>query len=422
MNFQRCFRALAPISAFGFVILAAQPAAAQSPATLNNQVGTLGSSSGSSSSSQCSGSSGSASIFVPGVGFVASSSSSSSSSGCYGQFQQDVLIGIVSNITLGVRDQLHRRLTTPMQPTAPLQFSGEASEFDGQNPFAAMAASDPFSALAYAKVYTKAPPPVAAPVWLYGANLVGSVDQSYTFGNRIDVGTVTGAFDVTKIGIFTATDALTFIGTGSGSWAHSFAGAFSQYDSSTPAASGTLSYLNGGFSADFTVLSSWTGYSAPLPLVAPTDNSVVSFIGNGQYRFDFAYGVFIEPTAGVTYTEVYTSGFGTKVADYTEVHGGARLGTEMRWMGYTIQPTLSGAVFQIDDYNLSTNPIAAAIIPASPNLGLGGRGSAKITVLWTPNFSSYLEGHTSGIAGTKTIPAIAALQTTGAQAGLRYSW
>ena len=396
MHFNRFIKATLAVAAlFGSFALTGQPVLAQS--------------------SSCSSS---GSVFIPGVGFVASSGSS----GCYGQFQQDVLLGIVGNITQSVRDQVHQRLVTPTT-TAPLHFTGEQdTQFDGQNPFAGIAASDPFSALAYAKVYTKAPPPAAAPVWLYGANLVGSFDQSYTFGNQINIGTVTGAFDVTKIGIFTTNDALTFIGTGSGSWAHSFAGAFSQWDSSTPAGSGTLSYLNGGFSADFTVLASGTDYSSPAPLVAPTNNSVLSLMGNGQYRFDFPYGVFIEPTAGVTYTEVYTSSFGTKVADYTEVHGGARIGTEMKWMGYTVQPVLSGSVFQIEDYNVSTDPIAATIIPASPNLGLGGRGSAKVTVLWTSNFSSYIEGHTSGLAGTKTVVAIPALQTTGAQVGLRYTW
>ena len=46
----------------------------------------------------------------------------------------------------------------------------------------------------------------------------------------------------------------------------------------------------------------------------------------------------------------------------------------------------------------------------------------SVWVLWTPNFSSYLEGHTTGVAGTKTFPAIAAVQTTGVQAGLRYTW
>jgi hypothetical protein len=403
MNFDRFVKAMLGVAALvGAVGFNAQPAVAQQ------------------SSSSCSSSSGAASVFIPGVGFVASSGSSSQS-GCYGQFQQDILLGIVTNITQSVRDQLHRRLVTPSSSAPPLQFTGEDPQLDGHNPFASMHTSDPFSALAYAKVYTKAPPPAAVSQWLYGANLIGSYDQAYQFGNRIDVGTATGAFDVTKIGIFTTTDALTFIGTGSGSWAHSFAGALAQYDSSTPAASGTLSYLNGGFSADFTALASWTGYTAPLPVVAPTNNSVVSYTANGQYRFDFPFAVFIEPTGGVTYTQVYTSGFGTQVADYTEVHTGARLGTEMKWMGFTVQPVLSGAVFQIVDSSI--NPIAAAgIIPATPNLGLGGRGSAKITVLWTPNFSSYLEGHTSGLASTHTVVPIPALQTSGVQAGLRYTW
>lgn len=354
-------------------------------------------------------------------GPISQSSSQCSSSGCYGQFQQDILIGVVSNINQGVRDQLHARLSTPTQPVAPLRFTGEDSEFDNRNPFAAQGMTDPFSALAYSKIYTKAPPMAAPAQWIYGANLVGSADTSQTFGTNISVGTVTGAFDVTKIGIFTSNDALTFIGTGSGSFADTFS-TTAQWNSSTPAASGTLSYLNGGFSADFTTLASWTSYSANPLLFVPADNAVVSLIGNAQYRFDFPYSVFIEPTGGVTYTEVYTSGFGMKVADYTELHAGARIGTEMKWMGFTIQPTLSGAVFQIVDNSISTAPIAASIIPASPNTGLGGRGSAKINVIWTQNFSTYIEGHTSGVSGTKTVPAIASLQTTGGQIGLRYTW
>jgi hypothetical protein len=57
----------------------------------------------------------------------------------------------------------------------------------------------------------------------------------------------------------------------------------------------------------------------------------------------------------------------------------------------------------------------------TPAQGLGGGGSAKITVLWTSNFSSYLEGHNSAVAGSKTAPAVAGVQTTGVQAGLRYT-
>jgi hypothetical protein len=92
-------------------------------------------------------------------------------------------------------------------------------------------------------------------------------------------------------------------------------------------------------------------------------------------------------------------------------------------MGFTVQPTLSGAVFQVVDVN--TTVLAGVVGAAAAPQGLGGRGSAKVTVLWTPNFSSYIEGHTSGVASTKTLPGglnPSAVQTSGAQAGLRYTW
>lgn len=137
----------------------------------------------------------------------------------YGDVQREIINNTIQNIIQSVRDEIqHRRLATPVRR---LPFSGEDAEFNNRDPLTARGQSYPFAALAY----TKAPP--MAPVtsqWLYGANLIGSGDQSYTFGTRIDTQTVTGAFDVTKIGIFTATDALTFIGTGSNSWSHSFTG------------------------------------------------------------------------------------------------------------------------------------------------------------------------------------------------------
>ena len=139
-----------------------------------------------------------------------------------------------------------------------------------------------------------------------------------------------------------------------------------------------------------------------------------------EYRYDLPYSVFIEPTVGLTYTELYTANFGTKTGDSTEVHGGARIGTEMKWMGFTVQPSLSGAVFKIVDQSgivatPGTIPGTGVAVPvgAVTDTGLGGRGSAKINVIWTDHFSSFLEGHGSGIAGSQTI---------GASAGLRYTW
>ncbi|PJG54550.1 hypothetical protein CVM73_15115 [Bradyrhizobium forestalis] len=61
---------------------------------------------------------------------------------------------------------------------------------------------------------------------------------------------VTGAFDVTRIGIFTGSDALTFMGTGGDAWSHQ--GGLLNVDTSVPSTSATLAYLNGGFSLDLT--------------------------------------------------------------------------------------------------------------------------------------------------------------------------
>jgi hypothetical protein len=363
-----------------------------------------------------------------------SGSSSSSSSvygpGCYGTYQQDILNGMVGNIVTGVRDQIHQRLVTPTTGAAPLRFTGEEADDVSRNFFAAQGASDPFNALAYAKVYTKAPPPAAAPQWIYGANLVGAADEATGFNTNISVGTVTGAFDVTKIGIFTTNDALTFVGTASGSWAHAFSPGITNWNSTTPAGSGTLSYLNGAFSADLTILASGTDYNAAPTFIAPTNNSIMSVTANGQYRFDFPYSVFVEPTGGLTYTSVYTSSFGNWEADYTELHAGARAGTEIKWMGFTIEPTISGSVFRIVENTISSDPIAASILPSVPDPGFGFRGSGKITVLWTQNFSSFIEAHATGVAGVKTLvnPVAAyfqdtgVLQTTGVQGGVRYTW
>jgi len=344
--------------------------------------------------------------------------------------QQEIINGIVQNIIQSVRDQIYRRRLVP--PAGVTRFSGEESEFNSKDPFAAKGVSNPFSALGYAKAPVLAEPAPAA--WLYGANLVGSGDKARSISTDTDVATVTGAFDVTKIGVFTTTDALTFIGTGSQSWAHTatwvtFLPPTTFTDGSTPSTSGTVSYLNGGFSADFTALASWTRSTTNIFLAAPADSSAVSYTGNAQYRFDFPYAIWIEPTAGVTYTELYTANFGTKIADATEVHGGGRLGTEMKWMGYTVQPTLSASVFKIVDSNIAlaanlANLQANNIAPLVPS-ALGGRASAKMTVLWTSNFSSYLEVHGSG-TNTRFVapPGITppSSYVVGAQGGLRYTW
>lgn len=328
---------------------------------------------------------------------------------------QEVIKGVVQGIVQNVRDEVRRRGVA--QPSGALRFSGEAYELDGRDLFAEQRISDPFGALGYAK----APPFVAAtPVWLYGGNLVGSADRASTSFVKTNVETVMGAFDVTKIGVFTGTDALTFVGTGGHSWSRATTPSVPPVpgfvlDGSVPSVSGTLSYLNGGFSIDGSILASWSRSSSNLGgLGAIADSTSLAYTFNTQYRFDWPYAVWFEPTVGVTYSESYSANFGTKSGDSTEVHGGVRMGTEMKWMGYTVQPTVSAVAFGIVDSSVGATDI------------YGIRGSAKMNVLWSQNFSSYLEVHGTAMSqetalllpGTQT-PGV---QTIGVQAGLRYTW
>jgi hypothetical protein len=324
--------------------------------------------------------------------------------------QQLVVNNVIQNILQNVRDQIQGRRLAGSTPGM-LRFSAEESEFDNRNPFG-KDSDDPFHALGYAKapIYTKAPAAPALPAWLYGVNLIGSYDRSNALVGTIDTETAVGAIDVTKIGIFTASDALTFVATGSNSWSHWFGN-----DSTTPSGSGTLAYTNGGFSTDFTTSASWTRVTST-GVVGTTDSSSLSYTGNAQYKFDFPYTVFLEPTVGVTYTETYTANFGTKTGDNTEVHGGMRGGFETKWIGYTIQPSLTAVAMKIVDQSgvgVTPGGVPGVGAPAVITQTLGGRLSGKINVVWTPAFSSYVEAHATTLAGTTT---------SGAQAGLRYSW
>jgi len=310
----------------------------------------------------------------------------------------------------------------PLQPWMPagtgqaLGFTGEGSSFDNRRP-SEQSVRNAFDALGYAKA-----PPVAAappPTWLYGVNAIGAVDETRSVVSSTTASSGTGAFDITKIGIFTASDALTFVATGTGIWAHTFG-----LNIDTAAGAGTLAYTNGGFSADFTTSATWSRPSAVnAGIVAPAASSSVSYTGNVQYKYDWLYKAYIEPTIGVTYTELYTANFGTKTGDSTEFHAGARIGTEMMWMGFKIQPQISGQVFK----NVAQSGVLAGAVPGLPvalvstDAGLGGRASGRINVIWTPNFSSFLDAHGMVLAGTKNVGFVGT-ETIGGSAGMRYSW
>jgi hypothetical protein len=330
--------------------------------------------------------------------------------------QQLIVNNVIQNILQDVRDQIQgRRIVTP---PGMMRFSGEESDYDNRNPFALQGKDDPFGALAYAK----APPMAAAPpaTWIYGINAVGTGDETHAAGFTGTTSvTGTGAFDVTKIGIFTATDALTFIATGSDTWSHTSGGTL--FNSETPSASGTLAYVNGGFSTDFTATASWTRDTAIGLVAPPADSSSMSYTGNLQYKYDLPNTFFIEPTVGTTYTDLYTANFGTWTGYSEEVHGGARFGAEVKWMSYMVQPSLTVVGFRVVETSTTLGAVAgAAAIPGLPaaaggtgSMAPGVRASGKLNVIWTQNFSSYIEAHAIELAGS---------DTTGGSVGLRYTW
>ena len=83
-------------------------------------------------------------------------------------------------------------------------------------------------------------------------------------------------------------------------------------------------------------------------------------------------------------------------------------------------PTLSGAVFKIVEQSGITTPGGVVAIGGA-DTGLGGRGSGKINVIWTQNFSSYLEAHGAWVNGIKHVGFVGS-QSYGMMGGLRYTW
>jgi hypothetical protein len=324
--------------------------------------------------------------------------------------EQRILENNIRDILQNIRDQIQSRRLTPAVPGR-MRFSGEDSEFDNNDPFAILDPSNPFAALAYTKAIAKAPPAPSVPVWLYGINGVISGDRTTSIGSVATTTTAVVAVDVTKIGIFTTSDALTFLGTGSNSWSH-IPTAF--FNSTTPSGSGTLAYTNGGFSADFTATASWTSNSSIGGILAPANSSLMNYTGNAQYKFDLPNSWFIEPTGGTTYTAFYAANFGASTGSSTEIHGGGRIGTLVTIGGIKLEPSLSGAAFEIVSVSGAGGVAAAGAGNVLGQLNqLGGRGAAKLNFLWTDAFSTYVEGHLSTVAG---------IQTVGGSGGLRYSF
>jgi Autotransporter beta-domain len=325
-----------------------------------------------------------------------------------------IIQNVIQNILQDVRDQIQSRRLAPSPYPGRLQFTGEDAN-------ASASSGDPFAALAYAKA-PYAPPPAPAPTYLYGINVVGSGDWSRTAGITTNSAGLTGAFDVTKIGVFSQYDAVTVILTGSGIWSDALG-----LNSNTGVGAGTVAYVNGGFSGDFTIDGTWTRARLIQAgvVTSNTDSTGVSYAPNVHYKFDLANNWYVEPTVGVSYTQAFTANFGTQTGDSTTVSGGARFGGDTTWSGVRVQPSLTLEAFSIVEQTTTagtggTTIIAGIPVPTSgsvssggiPTGAVGGRASGKLNVLWTPTFSSYFEAHGSVISSTDAYGVSAGLRWT----------
>jgi len=300
--------------------------------------------------------------------------------------------GVILNIIRTIRDDLQKRTAPP--PSKALQFTNDDST-------STRIYDDAFSALAYSGVSVKAPQAAQTTSIQYGMNATATGDNQQST-DQAGVTTVTrsvtttGSGDITKTGIFSEADALTFLALGSGSWAQADGVA-----STTDGIAGTVSYLNGGFSTDFTVQNESTKSTIALNgLNTGVATDSVSYAHNIQYKFDLSNAMFIEPTIGWTYTQTRTKIIDSQGGHSTEIQGGVRTGTEVNWNGIQVQATFTATAF---------SPVSED--PLTIQTGhLGGRAVAKWNVIWSDRFSSSIEVHASAIEGLTSFGSTGALR------------
>jgi hypothetical protein len=319
---------------------------------------------------------------------------------------------IQSNIQ-NIRDQLQSRRLSGSAAALPLGFSGE--------PYARATYEDPFEALGYAKrgIVTKAPLKAAPPpsTWIFSAwaqtsydrerrtGFFGVVSQESTSTSYTQVG---GA-DVVKIGVFTSSDALVLGVLGSytdteTTLPNSTANPFGvRTTSNTPGGAFYASYINGGFSTDFSFSANYTestlvAFQGALVLNR-LDTDTFNYTGNVQYRFDLPQSWWIEPTVGVQYAETHLNTPGAWMTDghSTRVQAGARFGTEWTAHTYKVQGTLGGYAYSEVDVD-NARPMGTIFVGASERGYLWGKGTGKLNVQWTDKFSTFVEGEVRGRA------------------------
>jgi hypothetical protein len=333
-----------------------------------------------------------------------------------------VIEQMVQSQIQSIRDEIQRRMAARAVQAVPFQ-AEDSSQQPGYD--------EVFGALGYAKSPTVKSTPSAEPTSLplsFGFWATGSADHESSTPLRINpIGgnlpggrpppetiTTTNAFvaggDVTKIGIFTASDALV-VGA-NGSFAHAGASASITGPGSVTTTQGIgifTAYVNGGFSMDFAFGDTTAAMVTPTGISFGFDNRAYSYTGNVQYKFELPNAWWVEPTVGVNVAETrYGNPLGFPLlanGDTTTVQGGVRFGTEVTWFGIHVQPTFTGLAYS----NVHVVNGGADPLNLTPNAKgeVWGKGDAKLNFVFSDKFSAYIEGFVQGTSGGTGAPASA---------------
>jgi hypothetical protein len=329
------------------------------------------------------------------------------------EISREVVNSTIQTIVQSVRDGIHTASGTAVPGTAGLmRFT---SEQKGDAVY-----QDAFGALAYAKepLLTKAPAAPVAPSLIWGITAVGSGDSQRTsfFGGTgatpdsvANTAVAVGAVDVTKIGIFSAKDALNVMVLGSDAFT-----SVSGVRTDTPGVGTAITYLNGGVSADFIFNSGFSHTDG-----SSLNVTAYSYSADFNNRWDAPNNWWFESTFGTTYADAYQNG--AVIGQVWTVQGGARFGTEFVLAnGVKVQPVLTALAYsnvtESGSQFMVPNGANGNLIVSGDQGQLWGKGAAKFTFIFTPNFSAYIEGNVRGTTGDVTAIGY------GGQLGLRWTW
>jgi hypothetical protein len=317
------------------------------------------------------------------------------------QSQQQSVRDFVQSLVRSVQFSLQRQ-----EEQRRSRFSGEAER---RSPYAQ--GDDPFDTLALSydkgRSANASGKPAAAPqsyfvsTWAqYSSDHEG---RTTTFGaantsSTAIANTWVGGFDIVKIGIAERSDAFVIGAFFTHTSSHSAHTSITSTRSISPGGGLYASYINGGYSADFSFVYTSTRsrfVSSGIPGGADTDS--MNFAFNMQYKFDLPAKWWIEPTTGFSVTMMHTGTRNSSDGNIRRFQGGARIGTDVTFKTIRVEPTLTGLAYS--DVNVETiHPMGTAFIGNSDKGYLWGKGVAKVNVVWTDKFSTSLEGEARGRA------------------------